>query len=387
MRMGQPQINTHQVGFWPLFSLGLVYVFLALFFVLGQALTAQALTIDTLESTGGLSVRVSWLGTCPGEAGYQVSWGDGTSTIDLGAGASWAPHTYGEKGKYLVRVAGRNNGVDVCSVSQYVVAGDQAQEFSIHRMELKFGQRGKTGSLFPPKAFAPGTVNVPRNSTSLTALADITYQGTGILRAYWKVDGVVVGMITKQLLPGMRQVSLTNPEIPSLPTFAPGRHRVEFEVLNPALSFTSPVIHYFVTEEEGGEKPLAVLLQTPAQQERLMLNPDTNTFPGFTWAAHAGERVSYVFELYTADSGPGRLITSSTQYLTGETPLIKAKTNQNGYAISPYDIEKLVSDVPYLWRVQAIDQGRLKASSEYRTVFFMKEQADPTQAADPNSQP
>ncbi len=72
---------------------------------------------------------------------------------------------------------------------------------------------------------------VSRNE-KLTAYADIKYEGTGILRAQWEVDGMPLKPVTAGL-PFADSTIINSGEIPGLPTTIPSIHEVNLRVFQP----------------------------------------------------------------------------------------------------------------------------------------------------------
>ncbi|MEE9399742.1 MAG: hypothetical protein V3V23_05690, partial [Dehalococcoidales bacterium] len=263
-------------------------------------------------------------------------------------------------------------GSDTITVYYFSELSPSAQPFSLTRMELNFAlKKTKQHGIRSLVKSPGGRVTVPRNTTDLKVLADITYNGTGTLRAQWKIDGQILGFVTKQLSPGIRKVTLESPDVPHLPTYDTGRHSVELEILQPSPEFNEPVVYYYVTEQRSAE-PLAPLkLISPSVNASVPIASDLFNAPKFRWQ-ELGGRYVYRFELYPADSISGVAI--YPEYggpgVRGETPLISAWTRLGFYTLSRFDMDKLSRNVHYTWYVQAFDGDKPVAASRHRIVYF-----------------
>ena len=95
---------------------------------------------------------------------------------------------------------------------------------------------------------------VVQGETGLSALADLKFEGTGLLQAQWLVDGAVFRTFSQQLAFANRVTLSSGPD--SMPTGIPGEHRVSLRVIQPTLSFEVPVIRYFVSLGPDPEGPV-----------------------------------------------------------------------------------------------------------------------------------
>ena len=111
--------------------------------------------------------------------------------------------------------------------------------FALTRVELMF-HNGR------------GDITVPLRYPDLRAYALLHFSGSGVFRATWKVDGLVLSSVAEPTVFG-EMLILSTPRTPSLPTVEPGLHRVALEVLAPQVGFKIPEITYFVTGEEYEE--------------------------------------------------------------------------------------------------------------------------------------
>jgi hypothetical protein len=98
-------------------------------------------------------------------------------------------------------------------------------------------------------------ITVKRNYP-LRVFAEIGYSDIGLLEGYWEVDGEFLASVKKTLSSGDR-VIIESPEIPRVPTFVSGTHKIRFVITNPVPKDPLPWAIYFVTTDEWedtGEK-------------------------------------------------------------------------------------------------------------------------------------
>jgi hypothetical protein len=243
-----------------------------------------------------------------------------------------------------------------------------AAPFSIVRMELAF--LDEDFSTFPThtptRPTSGGRITVPRNSR-LFARAEIAYNGSGVLRGQWKVDGQILAFVTRYLYPGMRTATIDSPAVPPLPTYDTGLHRVEFEILQPAPGFDLPAIFYFVSVQPGEAAVGTLRLTGPPDRATIPL--DTINLPEFSWVAPGGAEPIYHFALYP-QAVPGMVDRSDGA--DRAEPAIRARTDRTSYALSPFDLEKLSPFAPYVWQVEGFVEGRRVFASPFRTVYFTR---------------
>src|SRR5271157_4142076 len=97
-------------------------------------------------------------------------------------------------------------------------------------------------------------ITVKRNYP-LKAYAEIEYTGDGLLVGQWEVDGEFLANVTMTISSRYKLV-LESPDIPQIPTFVSGTHRIRLVITNPSLGSSSPTAIYFVTADawkESGE--------------------------------------------------------------------------------------------------------------------------------------
>jgi hypothetical protein len=94
-------------------------------------------------------------------------------------------------------------------------------------------------------------ITVKRNYP-LKVFAEIGYTGVGLLEGYWEVDEEFLTNV-KRIIAAEKTVVIESPEIPKVPTFVSGTHKVRFIITNPSLAIKFPFAIYFVTTDEWTE--------------------------------------------------------------------------------------------------------------------------------------
>jgi len=94
-------------------------------------------------------------------------------------------------------------------------------------------------------------ITVKRNYP-LEAYAEIEYTGNGLLVGHWEVDGAFLANVHQTISSGYSLV-IESPDIPQIPTFVSGTHRIKLVITNPSLGISFPTAIYFVTADEWEE--------------------------------------------------------------------------------------------------------------------------------------
>ncbi len=110
--------------------------------------------------------------------------------------------------------------------------GKTTGSLKIRRIELNFSNNR-------------GEITVPLNS-GLYPYAIIRFDGNGLFRATWEIDGRILEEVAINITFG-RTLTLHIRKNTVLPTFEPGLHRITLKVHEPSTGFKIPVITYFVT--------------------------------------------------------------------------------------------------------------------------------------------
>ncbi len=90
-------------------------------------------------------------------------------------------------------------------------------------------------------------ITIPQSRFFLRAYANISLEGTGLLRGYWEIDGVAVFRITQHLA-SVKNIIIRSPMLSSQLISRVGMHRVRFVITEPETRI-APVISYFVLPE------------------------------------------------------------------------------------------------------------------------------------------
>ncbi|MDP2156994.1 MAG: hypothetical protein Q8K68_04725, partial [Nitrospirota bacterium] len=147
------------------------------------------------------------------------------------------------------------NGCGLVNYSREItinITGEADADFLVNRMDLYFENRR-------------AEITVPRNTPNLKAFVDIRFTGTGLLVGDWRVDGRTIQHVSQHVAYG-RSLTLSSPEIPSLPTFNEGSHVVQFVITKPETGITMPSIVYFVEPKEA-KRIESIRLVAPADRE------------------------------------------------------------------------------------------------------------------------
>jgi hypothetical protein len=219
---------------------------------------------------------------------------------------------------------------------QITVTTEAGAEFRITRLQLYFENRR-------------AEITIKKNQPSLRAYADIRFTGSGLLQGYWEVDGRRLTNVYRHLLYG-RSVTIETPDIPPLPTFETGTHRVKFVITAPSQSIPFPEAIYFVTAEEF-EEILPINLIFP--QDKSDVEYSTITF---SW------------------EGKDRAVTYLIEFLErkDEKPIFSAFTRNSEYSLPLIVLKNIFAPrKTYLWRVKGFDTDNNKTaeSSLYKFTF------------------
>lgn len=150
-------------------------------------------------------------------------------------------------------------------------------------------------------------VTIERGHKGLKTFADISYAGTGLFEGYWEVDGRVISRVFQQLSFG-GLLKLQTPDIPELPTFDPGTHRIRFVVTRPTQPLLTPVVIYFVNLEHFKPALSTIGILSPQDKASIGYGPQK-----FEWQRPANAEVFLVqygdkleskaiFSAYTRDA-------------------------------------------------------------------------------------
>ena len=193
-------------------------------------------------------------------------------------------------------------------------------------------------------------ITVKRNYPSLKAFAEVRFTGSGLLRAYWEVDGRILSYIYKHLVYG-RSVVFETPRIPPLPTFDPGTHFLKFVIVEPEQDIPLPTAIYYVASEEYRKGLYRISLVSPSDDARIPYVPLT-----FQWKT-SGKPALYLVEFFEA----------------GERPIFSAYTKDQKYRVNERVLRVFSRGKEYLWKVKAFDdETNVVSESEFRKFTFLK---------------
>jgi hypothetical protein len=181
-------------------------------------------------------------------------------------------------------------------------------------------------------------ITTERNSPTLRAYARIRVKGSGLLQGYWKVDNQIVGQIS-QHVSGDPIVVLPAPTIPPLPTFNPGSHTLQFEIINPPVAFPLPKALYYVTPSDFKGAVAKIKPLTPAKNSSNSYDALT-----FTWEP-VNNAVIYLVEFYNRAGG--------------SSPIFSAMTRKPAYTLSERRLPKTFDrGKTYFWKVKGLDNRK-----------------------------
>jgi len=216
------------------------------------------------------------------------------------------------------------------------VSGEAGGTLGIRRLSLYFGNgRAET--------------TVMKYANDLKAYADIRYNGSGLLKGYWEVDGRLLSYVS-QPLPAGQQITLATPDIPALPTFETGTHTLRFVVTNPDPNqgIPLPVLVYFVTTDEAAVKPGVLTLKNPAETAEV-------PYASLKYEWQVIRANVYLIQFF------------ETQ---GEKPVFSAYTKKGFYQMPQLVLKKIFQPgETYYWRVTGFDRER-RMAGESKTGSF-----------------
>lgn len=226
-------------------------------------------------------------------------------------------------------------GTDTATIN-LTVTGEAGGTLSVKRISVYFGNgRAET--------------TVMKYANDLKAYADIRYNGSGLLKGYWEVDGRLLSYVS-QPLPAGQQITLTTPDIPALPTFETGTHTLRFVITNPepGQGIPLPALVYFVTTDEAAVKQAGLTLKTPAEDAEV---PYASL--KYEWQLIRAE--VYLIQFFEEQ---------------GTKPVFSAYTKKGFYQLPQLILKKnFEPGKTYYWRVAAFDKERRKIT-ESKTDRF-----------------
>ena len=110
-----------------------------------------------------------------------------------------------------------------------------ASDLTINRMRIYFSNNRPE-------------ITIQRNFP-LKVYAEIGYSGTGLLEGYWEVDDEFLANVIRTIASG-DQLHLESPDLPPIPTFVSGTHKIRLILTKPLQNIQFPWAIYFVTTDE-----------------------------------------------------------------------------------------------------------------------------------------
>lgn len=194
---------------------------------------------------------------------------------------------------------------------------------------------------------------VARSSRDLHASVEINYTGTGLFKGFWEVDGRIIQRVQKNIRFG-KTITLTTPNVPPLPTYAEGSHRIRFVVTSPQQQIPFPVAFYDVVEKEKSSRSVITLL-APGNREALVLL-DLQ----FSWQQRV-KSATYLISFFDTQS-------------KDDEPLFSAYTKESSYSLPAQMKEKNFQvGGRYEWMVLGFsDDGKIISGSGLNSFFVEK---------------
>ncbi len=228
--------------------------------------------------------------------------------------------------------------VSVTAQTEITVTTEAGAEFRITRLQLYFENKR-------------AEITVKRNQPELKAYADIRFTGSGLLQGFWEVDGRILSNVYRHFVYG-RTITIETPDIPPLPTFETGTHRVRLVITDPSQDIPFPEAIYFVTAEEFRE-------MFPIN----LVHPQDNAEIDYS-------RVTFKWE------GKNQTVTYLIEFLEkgGEKPIFSAYTKKAEYKL-PLPVLKsiFVPGMSYLWSVKGFDTNNNITGDSQVFRFTFKE--------------
>ncbi|GMQ92109.1 MAG: hypothetical protein BMS9Abin11_1428 [Gammaproteobacteria bacterium] len=165
------------------------------------------------------------------------------------------------------------------------ITGSSATGFTVSRQAMRFDDNS--------------IVKLLNEKDALKAKADVNYNGSGQLEAFWEVAGPstaggvpifrTLRSVRKYLMSGGDKTTLVSPLLPSTTA---GAYMVRMRITSPVPGFESPIIRYFVGSK-GAQiaPPLPMRVGSPV--DRVWFNENTR----FKWEAVKGA-AHYRLEIY-----------------------------------------------------------------------------------------
>lgn len=196
-------------------------------------------------------------------------------------------------------------------------------------------------------------IQVERNSKELKGAVDIHYNGSGMLKGYWKVDNRILQRVQKNVFYG-KVLTLTTPKAPPLPTYSEGAHRLQFVITEPVdayenIQFPEAIYH---VEAKKAVVVKSLGLKLPVQRAEI-----TQQGVDFTWDNIAGVDV-YSLEYFKEGS---------------DEPFFSAYVKEGKYKLLSKVIDlKFTVGKKYLWRVRGFNEAKELSAESIKREFSIE---------------
>jgi hypothetical protein len=233
-----------------------------------------------------------------------------------------------------------SDGNDFVQVqADITVTTEAGAKFSVKRLQLYFDNRR-------------AEITVKRNTPKVNAYADIRYTGSGLLEGFWEVDGRLLHHVKRHIVFG-GTVTLKAPDIPPIPTFDSGTHRLRFVLIRPDGAIPLPEAIYFVTEDTFRPKASPLSLISPRPSAAVDYAPTT-----FQWEGRDGSVLCLIEFLEEGE----------------EAPIYSTYRRSAEYTLSSAVLTSVFSPgKSYLWRVKGFDSLNNIAGESKLSRFRFRE--------------
>jgi hypothetical protein len=221
------------------------------------------------------------------------------------------------------------------------------------------------------------SIKIIQPDTSIMAVADISFGGTGLLDAMWEIAEPVSTMGQPVFVP-MRPVrqllsagGTINLQSPPLPTQKQGLHIVRLSILSlnnqpfqQQSSLTLPILQYAVNADgdiSGTQLLPPIRVHSPA--DNALLTGETQ----FNWQAVKGAH-AYQLELFLPEQSGLKPDDAAIAKRAPDSGVV-VPARKNSLTLSELSRNKLRTNTTYYWRVIAIgDKGVLLSTSALREI-------------------
>jgi hypothetical protein len=214
------------------------------------------------------------------------------------------------------------------------------------------------------------SVKVIAPETSLTALADISFNGSGLFDAMWEIAEPVstIGQPVFVPMRPVRQFLVAGGRVylqtPPLPTQKQGLHILRLRVTQPTLNFATPVLQFSVNPQgDISVAPAQPPVRINSPVDNALLAGDTR----FDWQPVKGAR-AYQLDLFLPEQSglkPDDAAIAKRPPATG----IMVPGKRNSLALGELSRSHLRPGTTYYWRILAIgDKGQILSTSALREI-------------------